>query len=510
MTSELARDALESIKLLPTSSLLWQRLSALIDALESRERQALIADVASMSFEGTDATWLKYSALAYLTRDPAWLTQQAAIADRNTAPDAIMTLLALAWHHALARTAGQVRFKQLLCEIAAPRLQRLVIDNLPASNNARRDGGSPLRVAIYTPQVINSRHGGTTLTLNIMSLLARQGFDLQAFAAQETTIPVGSSYCGGVDFVTPLPVATASLSLHVSANVQMILPNTEFSLGWRFGQLLKAIHAYAPDVVVFVGFMSPLVYRLYEHYPVVGLSIHAMQPIAPVDVWLSANAQADEKPLPDLPTPRVADYPFRFWPKGKAVPIDRASIQLPASAVVLGTAGYRLDIEITPQWYEPMLAFIEAHSEVYWLLIGIPEGQASTCLPQHPRIRSVAPQQTLEAWLAACDIYVTPPRVGGGGSVAIAMEQALPVVAFAGTDGGDKAGPWAVSTMDAYMNRLSTWVNDGAARREDGETLRVQFHARLDISTQQAQTGLIEGCHTAIESFNQRMGKINA
>jgi hypothetical protein len=509
MNIELIRDALESIKLTPTSPLLWQRISALIIALEGRERPELIADVASMSFESQDATWLKYSALAYLTRNPDWLIQQAALADSNTAPDAIMTLLTLVWYHALARTAGPASFEQLLRDIDAPRLQRLVTDHLPASKTTRRVGGSPLRVAIYTPQVTSSRHGGTTFTINIMSVLARQGYDLQTFTAQETTIPLGVSYCGGRDYVAQVPVEAETLSLHVSANVQVILPSADFSLRWRFGQMLTAIHDYAPDVVVFVGFMSPLVYRLYEHYPVLGLSIHAIQPLAPVDVYLSSDAQADAKQWSDLPTPRVAHYPFRFWPKGKAVPINRTSIELPESAVVLGTAGYRLDVEITPQWYAPMLAFIENHSEAHWLLIGIAEGQVLAGLPIHPRIYRLAPQLNLEVWLATCDIYVAPPRVGGGGCVAMAMEQGLPVVAFAGTDGGDKVGPLAVSTIDACTDRLSAWVKDGEARREVGEALRVQFHDRLDISSQQAQTGLIRACHSAIESFIQRTEKNN-
>src|SRR6185369_12684658 len=293
MSYLLACDAFESVKLLPTSPALWQRLCKLADALGPDDKSRLIDEVASPQLPGGDADWLRYSALAYLTRNPAWLAQQAALADANTPPDAIMTLLGLVWYHALAQAPGRGAFVQLLRDIDAPRLQRLVAQGLPRLEGGPRATGANFRVAIYTPQVINGNHGGTAFTLSVMSLAASLGLECQAFAAQEATIALANSHCGGLEFIANVPVEKESLVLNVPGNVQMVLPDGEFSLRFRLAQMLRAIHAYEPDLVVFVGFTSPLVYRLYAYYPVVGLSLHALPPNAPVDVWLSADAGAD-------------------------------------------------------------------------------------------------------------------------------------------------------------------------------------------------------------------------
>lgn len=505
MNHALALDALESVKLAPSSSVLWQRLSELTRALKGDELSALVDAIAALALGSQNAQWLRCSALAYLTRDPVWFARQAANADETFTPDAVMSFLGLAWYQALVCAAGHGAFVQFLRDVDVPRLLRLVAARMSGPDPVRRDvHGTRMRVAVYTPEVANNRHGGTTLTLNTMSVLARQGVELHGFSAKEASIPAIGSYHGGTESLTPLPVDAESLKLGTSGNVQLSFPNAEFSLRARFNQVLQAIDAYSPDLVVFVGFMSPLVYRLYAYYPVVGLSVHALPPVAPVDVWLSADPQGGVKQWPSVPTPRVAHYPFRFWPKGQVVPVDRALVPLPASAVVLVTAGYRLEVEASSPWRESMLAFIEAHAEVHWLLIGIPEGQSPAGLPLHPRIHTVAPRLILETWLATCEIYVNPPRIGGGGTVAMAMEQGLPVVTLAGGDGGDKVGAYAVKSLDAYFAQLSRWVTDPAERKRVGTELKAVFHERLDMSSAQAQQGLLQACHLAIESFSQR------
>ena len=478
--------------------------------MEIEQKSRLINDVASLRLLRSDANWLRYGALAYLTRDPGWFTQQAAFADLETPPDAIINFLGLVWYHALARTPESQAFVQLLRDINAPRLQRLVAKRLPALSATSHIAGAGLRVAIYTPQVINNRHGGTTFALNTMSMAALIGMECRAFSAQEVNIPDANTYSGATELLQQIAVETESLVLNAPGSVQMVLPSVELSLRLRFEQMLAAINAYSPDLIIFVGFMSPLVYRLYESYPVVGLSLHALPPIAPVDVWLSADHQGDATLWPDIPTPQSAHYSFRFWPKGQAVPMDRAQLQIPVSAVILITTGYRLDTEMPQSWLDLMLGFMNAHQEVHWLLVGMPEGRLVTGHSEHPRIHSIAPQLMLESWLAACDIYINPPRVGGGGTVAMAMEQGLAVLTLADGDGGDKVGAWAVASVDEYFDQLSTWVGNQTARQQVGAALKTQFHARLDVSSMHAQEGLMQACQTAIESFNLRTGGVNA
>lgn len=501
----LALDAFESVRLMPTSALLWHHLSALVNALEGDERAACIKAVADLPCHAREAQWLRCSALAYLTRDPVWFRRQAALVDATTPTDAVMSLVQMAWYHAVTRAVGHGGFVDFLQDVDVPRLQRLVAEHLNGDTPVRStQQGSRLRVAIYTPEVANRYHGGTTLTLNTMSALNHQGVELHAFSAKEMSIPAIGCYYGGTQFLTHLPVDTESLRLNTSGSLLLTLPDTEFSLRARFSQMFHAINAYAPDVVVFVGFISPLVYSLHAHYPVVGLSVHALPPVAPVDVWLSADPDADAVCWSGITMPQVVHFPFRFWPVGQAVPRERATSGLPAEATVLITVGYRLGSEIAPPWSENMLAFLEEHPGVHWLLVGVSAGQSPVHVAAHPRVHLVGSQSNLAPWLAMCDIYVNPPRVGGGGALAMAMEQGLPVATFAGGDGGDKVGSYAVELSDSYFALLRTWVENGALRKQVGQVLKARFHERLDFSCEAAATGLMRACKLALESFQHR------
>lgn len=74
------------------------------------------------------------------------------------------------------------------------------------------------------PEVVNSRHGGTTLTPNILSALARQGVEVHCWTAKEAHIPAVGGYHGGLESVAPMSVEVDLLRLSVPETVQVTLP----------------------------------------------------------------------------------------------------------------------------------------------------------------------------------------------------------------------------------------------------------------------------------------------
>lgn len=507
MNFTLVFDALEAVTLTPSSALLWRRLSSLIDELAGDARAALVHRVAALTLAPAEAQWLRCSALAYLTRDPVWFVRQAALVDESTAPDAVMTLLTLLWHHGLVRTPGHRALAQLLQDVDVQRLQALVAARIQSTGDAGTDAssmGTRMRVALYTPEIGDPLHGGTSLALNVLSLLAGQDVDVRAFTTKEASIPAVATYHGGTEGPTPVPVLPASLTLHTQRSIDLTLPNTDLSVRQRFNDVFESINHYDPDVVLFVGFMSPMVYRLHARYAVVGLSVHAMPPAVPVDVWLSAEPDDNTVRWSGLPVPQPVSFPFRFWPAEPFAKIPRASLGVAEDAVVLITAGFRLNTEITAPWSTRMWDFVDTHFDTHWVLMGVPTGESLPGLRSHPRIHLLPPHTVLQAWLALADIYVNPPRIGGGGSVAMAMEQGLPVASLAGGDGGDKLGAFALASDDGYFDQLDAWVRDAAERTRVGKALQARFRARLDISSDAAAAALMQACHLAITAFKQR------
>jgi hypothetical protein len=97
-----------------------------------------------------------------------------------------------------------------------------------------------------------------------------------------------------------------------------------------------------------------------------------------------------------------------------------------------------------------MLHLMSRYPDVVWLLVG-GEGKLPDALQSSPpgRVRALATRDDLPGILRCADIYVNPPRMGGGFSVAEAMAEGLPVTSLSGSDGGDKVGELALPDIDA-------------------------------------------------------------
>jgi hypothetical protein len=370
-----------------------------VAALGINERAAMSQIIANLSLPSREAQWLRDSAMAFLTRDPAWFVRQATLVDERSAPDAVMTMLALAWHHAVVRTAAHPSLTQVLrdsmqsaCSRWLPRIF------MAAARCVRNPPEMRARVAVYTPEIGGREHGGNRHAAQCAQPAGYAGCRPACLHREGTSIPGVGSYHGGAEFVTAPVVFPDALSLRTQRAVELHIPDVGLSLRQRFDEVRQAIDAFAPYVVVVVGFMSPLAFSLYADYPIVGLPIHALPPLAPVDTWLCARPALDTSAWPGIPAPLAFPFPFRFWPVEAFVPVERDALGLPADACVLITVGYRLPTEMASPWREQMLAFVDRHPAVHWVLIGVLPGEADR-FPSHPRVH-ILPPQTSVAGLA--------------------------------------------------------------------------------------------------------------
>lgn len=114
------------------------------------------------------------------------------------------------------------------------------------------------------------------------------------------------SYFAGSDRSTVVPAQPSTWRLRTVGPAQISLASEDFSFSSRWAGLIPAIGRFDPDVVLFVGLSSPLVWSLQRDYPVVGMSLHTVAPLAPVDVWLAADPQTGKAMFwPDLPAPQI-------------------------------------------------------------------------------------------------------------------------------------------------------------------------------------------------------------
>ena len=485
-------DSCARVRAAPEDVANWHDLSAaLLSQGRSARHQTVLDAVRGMQAAHPLAAYLRASFLYAQTGEP----QELALAGRALIQGAyagrdrlLLTLLNLAWARALALGRNRGGFLQILRDAGCQQALDCLAADLAESGSllAPLARSRPLaRVALLAPSLGRFDHAPTALALNHAALLASMRLEVHVFSTQDMTVPQVEACL--VDGNLPQFSAPDANSWKppIPGRFDVTLPDLRLSPAARWRNALRQIARFDPDLVLFVGLMSPLLPQLFAARPLVALSVNSVAPLGPCHVWLAADpeAQAGAHRAPDYAEGAVFRYPYRIALSAQRAVLSRQALGLPENALVLVSVGFRLNTEIQGAWAERMEAFLQAHPQALWLLVGSGPDLPPRLANRSTRIRALPPGLDVRAVYRACDIYVNPPRMGGGFSVAEAMAEGLPVLAFAGSDGGAKTGEHALADADAYFARLEQLVRDADAHKALGAALAARFAANYDLAS---------------------------
>ena len=505
-------DALARSQKEPQCALRWHRLMTAWEAsIDEAARQAVISALRDVPDGDARADVLR---LTFLARASDEFRYEHAAAERVLAiepedPDRLAAFMAFRWIRALQDFDGRADFVAALTggrvpEMAA-RLACRAAETIPPGF-VPRIPDEIRRIAVVVPYVGHQFHTPTMMAVEQCAVLAREGCQVRIFSAQELAPPDAALFRGdGRELKLP-SLNTKVWGKLLPAGAGMTISDNRFSLAGRWGNLMPVLAGFDPDAVLLVGLFSPLAAALHALRPVVGISVNSVPPIAPVDVWLSADPEAtQQEPWGRVfPPPLPVYHPWKLRRSTKQWPVTRADFGLDDTAVIWITAGFRLEHEIKSDWASRMLLLMSRHPNVVWLLVGgegkLPEALRSSVAG---RVRVLATRDDLAGMLRCSDIYVNPPRMGGGFSVAEAMAEGLPVTSLAGSDGGDKVGGLALPNIDAYMELLAALTEDPLLRKQMGDELRARFAECFDL--QASGPPLVAAFHKAAALAKDRL-----
>ena len=422
--------------------------------------------------------------------------------------DRLMAFSVIEWWRQLKGSGGLSQMIGALGAACIPDLMaRIGQALLPFSPSAKQNLSQLTKVALVMPYVSNTNHPPTALALHQARILSESGLQVAIFSSQELMVQHMSDYLSTKGQVTLTPPQHEELRSHIPDGVNLTLCDERFSLMRRYKDLLQSISAFNPDLVLFVGLNSPLMTPLHAGRPTLGLCIHAVQPMSPVDVWLTSKpSEANRlgRAWGDSIPPAWGFYhPYRVQLKPTGSTAKRSELKLPEGQVVLVTVGGRLQTEISGIWAADMVVFLKKNAFVTWLLIG-GDGRKPGALTDAPegQVRTVANQVDLRSVLRCADIYVNPERLGGGFSIAEAMAEGLAVVALSDSDGGDKLGSAASADRDDFFVKLHLLVNDVDERQKLGKAMQIRFKEKLDLN--QSGPSLIAASQLSLEIYRAR------
>ena len=507
------RDALDAVMMNPTGSHEWHRLTACLGVAEAQPlRAAVVAELTAAPIEASAEGFLRATFLASASGDVKYSAIAAGLLPdiRPLFPDRLAAFIACESALALQCTPTRDAFVERLRAIRVPMVAQRLAQEVEARHPPRlpeRAIGVVGKVAIIAPYLGGPMHTPTRMVLEQARVLLAQGLEVHALSAQELTLRDMSHFYGDggrVSHDAPDPevlgrIAPPGLRIHIAGKHTTLMS--------RYPALLERLRDFDPDLVFLIGLHSPLAAMLHRVRPVLGLATNSVPPISPVDAWLAADAALDCRQVrpwaPDIPACEAHYHPFRVAMQLPAAPASRARLGLPEEALLLITVGFRLPDEIGGRWAARMVTFLREHPQATWILLG-GAGVRPPRLAEIPdeRLILLATRDDVPDVLAACDVLVNPPRVGGGFSVAEAMAASLPVVTHSGSDGGDKVGDSAVPDDDAYFGLLGRLVDDAQSRNVLGAQMRTIFAARLDLAS--SGPSLLKASEKAVVAFHRR------
>lgn len=508
-------DALDRTAANPLASHCWINLMTHTRALTDPVLlQQLIAQVSARMPESGLAGFYRNIYLDIATGDFRYAGQAAAIlADvQPRDQDRLAAFLNLCWQRSLLYAFDRPSFVRNLHTMGVPALTRLVgypAHLAPACATVSARLAQPLRrVALIAPTLRSPQHPPTRMALDQAEVLALSGIAVSIFSCQEALVPDWGHLLGGAaDNQPSLGQELEECRAVASTHSQLTVSDHRYSLMRRWHDMLPAIEAAQPDVVMLVGLHSGLIDCLYQRYPVLGLATNSVAPFAPTDVWLTAqpalHGEVGDYWQSGQPASLAMYHPFRAHRRQCGAAVERRTLAVPEDAVLMISVGNRLADQIDSRWAARMGALLAAHPQLHWLLLG-GRGQLPPALEPYAqqRIHSLAHAENVMELMASCDIYLNPPMMGGGLSVSEAMSLGLPVVSMADSDGGDKLGSAAMLNEDAYFAQLQQWIADRPARVAAGKALRQYFSQTIDLA--HSGPSLLAACEQARQRFMLR------
>ena len=173
---------------------------------------------------------------------------------------------------------------------------------------------------------------------------------------------------------------------------------------------------------------------------------------------------------------------FTFKLRDQETKLKREDLNIPTDRFVLSIVGIRLDHDVSDDFLEKLLSIAENGFHI--VFAGIFDNYDRLC-DKYKKLKDnstfVGYQEDILAFQEICDLYVNPPRVGGGFSIAEAFYQGKPGVTLSYGDVAATAGPdFCVDTIDEMIATIIRYKEDRDYYEEMAKRGRKRCETLLD------------------------------
>ncbi len=334
------------------------------------------------------------------------------------------------------------------------------------------------RIVVITLQFLGARHAPTKTAMERIYTLGK--------LLGKEVICINSKEQNTMKGILPLHSAVVrsvveeyngvNLMQHADYSFPLIQPEVEMPDAEMIQMLLEEVRNMAPWMVVVCGDRCLLGDLCAEMIPTICIPMvfstipkKKKQFVAVGKTLRETEKTKLTRDGYDLDT--IIESVFTFEVIRQTTTLTRAELNLPEDKFLLGIIGIRLDADVKEDFLRLLLTCVDAG--IHLVFAGTFDGYDRLCadidgLREHSTY--IGYQKDILALWDVLDLYVNPPRVGGGFSVAEAFCKSKPGISMNWGDVAASAGPdFCVESLNEYPDLIRKYVTDHDFYREMGE-----------------------------------------
>ncbi|OYQ32359.1 hypothetical protein CHU95_16280 [Niveispirillum lacus] len=240
-----------------------------------------------------------------------------------------------------------------------------------------------------------------------------------------------------------------------------------------------------PDLILSFGTMNPVADLCRGLLDVVSIPFGTYLPMAePAFVALPRALVASDGPalaVAGLTADRVTNIDYCYTRPAMGRARGRADLAVPADAILTLVIGIRLTQEVTPAFAAALDAAIKAEPRLFFLFVGSLDNYdhlvaALPALAARSRAHGFDPD--VIGLLEQADLFLNPPRGGGGASAAYALSSGVPAFTLNAGDVATVVGPdFHLASLGEFAPLASRFADDPEYREAMRTKARKRFAA---------------------------------
>lgn len=327
------------------------------------------------------------------------------------------------------------------------------------------------KIAIIVDQLMSLNHSPTKLMLDYARNIKKYYPEYSVEIFVEDNL-----YCNNKLGILPyLYTSAISKSMQEEHNnylneesIQINYANVSLNKKDRTIDLAKKVVEFNPDTILTNSDISLINRIFYNKYPIVYMSMGGdyFSNLADAYLCISREKVLEENykhDLLDVENVHEFKYGLEFLDAKKVV--NKSDYGIEKYDFVMVTVGNRLDAELDEEFIDKVAKFMSSNINTKWLIVGpktIEYIEEKYTKLLNNQILKIKYEDDLPALYKICDVYLSPRRKGGGISIAMAMNEGLPIIITKdSTDGVSYVGKdYAVNDMNEYIVYLDKLMKE--------------------------------------------------